>query len=146
MPGYFSIFANFLAELPLAARKSACTLAVAAGLCATSASAQTAAQVNAEATILEPLTLLKTADMNFGTISNVTGGGTVIMTPAASPSCAPTGGLVHTSVCQPAVFEGLGTPGRNVMLQKPGSITLSGPGGATMAITGVNLDTAPDLT
>lgn len=115
-------------------------------LCAAPATAQTVAQATAEATILEPLTLVNTADMNFGTISSVAGGGTIVMTPSASPSCAPTGGLVHTSVCQPAVFEGLGTPGRNVMLQKPASITLTGPGGATMAITSVNLGTAPDLT
>jgi hypothetical protein len=146
MPGYFAIFANFLAGLPLAGRKSARILALAAGLFAAPASAQTVAQVNAEATILEPLSLLSTADMNFGTISNVSGGGTIVMVPTASASCNATAGLIHTSVCQPAVFEGIGTPGRNVMLQKPGSITLSGPGGAAMAITGVNLDTAPDLT
>jgi hypothetical protein len=124
------------------AKMSACAFA----LLAAPATAQTVTQATAEATILEPLSLLNTADMNFGTISNVAGGGTVVMTPSASPSCAPTGGLIHTSVCQPAVFEGLGTPGRNVSLQKPGSIALSGPGGATMAITNVNLDTAPDLT
>lgn len=144
MSGRFATFAVSFPYRPLAA-------SMAAGLFAATAmpaSAQTTAQVTAQVTILEPLSLVSTADMNFGRISNVSGGGTVVLTPTASPGCTTTGGLVHSSVCQPAVFQGFGTSGRVVRLRKPhdNTITLTGPSSATMTITGVNLGTAPDLT
>ena len=140
-------FASYTSDPPL---RSLAAL-VAAGLFAAAAmpaSAQTTAQATAQVTILEPLSLVNTADMNFGRISNVSGGGTVVMAATASPGCTTTGGLIHSSVCQPAVFQGLGMPGRNVRLKKVSgnTITLTGPSSATMTISGVNLGTAPDLT
>lgn len=144
MSGRFASYSYGSSLRPLAA------LGAAALFAATTvpASAQATTQGTAQVTILEPLSLVNTADMNFGRISNVSGGGTVVMAAAASPGCTTTGGLIHSSACQPAVFQGLGTPGRVVRLRKSGgnTITLTGPGSTTMTITGVNLGTAPDLT
>lgn len=144
MSGRFASYAFGLPLRSLAALGTAGLLAATA----TPAAAQTTAQGTAQVTILEPLSLVNTADMNFGRISNVSAGGTVVMAPTASPGCTTTGGLIHSSVCQPAVFQGFGTPGRNVRLRKSSdnTITLTGPGSTTMTITGVNLGTAPDLT
>ena len=66
----------------IVARRGAGTFQTTADLAATiaaamPAAAQTTAQATAQVTILEPLSLVNTADMNFGRISNVSAGGTV---------------------------------------------------------------------
>ena len=111
-------------------------------LAATALAAPARAQVTAagasEVEIVQSLSLTKTSDLDFGEIA-VSTGGTIVMTASATPSCTGTGGLLKYGVCQNAVFEGYGLPGRNVRIKIPGSqgITITGPGGATMRITNI---------
>lgn len=75
------------------------------------------------------------------------GAGTILMTATATPTCTVSATLVKYGACQPAVFEGYGQTGRTVRVKIPGSlgITLTGPGGATMKITGVTTATDGSL-
>ena len=106
----------------------------------TPAQAQTVTSNDATTILIEPLTLAKLADMDFGEIF-VTTGGTVVMTPGAVPTCTTTGGLVHSEECQPATFAGLGRTGQRVSVRRPNgrTITLTGPG-ADMLVTDLTID------
>jgi hypothetical protein len=123
-------------------RSPRCALAAVAclvgGAMAVPASAQETASSQAKTAVVQPLSLAKTDDMDFGQVA-VTGAGTVVMTASATPSCTVTGAIAKYGLCQNAVFEGYGQTGRSVRLKVPGSqgITITGPGGATMKITNV---------
>nr|WP_275950709.1 DUF4402 domain-containing protein [Croceibacterium selenioxidans] len=121
-------------------------LALAAPLSAL-AQASGAATATAEAAILDPGTVVKTADMNFGQIAKPASAGTVVLVPTASATCNVTGGLVRTGTCQPAEFTVMGQKQGRVRMreQNGGIITLLGPGGATMQVTNITLSTT-DLT
>ncbi|MGN6496405.1 MAG: DUF4402 domain-containing protein, partial [Tsuneonella sp.] len=130
--------------LPLA--RAAWLAGAATALWAAPAAAQQAATADAKAGIVEQLTLSKDTDLDFGQIG-VNGAGTVLMTTTATPTCTASATLIKYGVCQPAVFEGYGQTGRTVRVKIPGSlgITLTGPGGATMKITGVTTGTDGSL-
>jgi len=65
---------------------SACLLIMIAGG-SLSASAQSSATATASATIITPITITKTTDMNFGNVAvHATTAGTVVMTPASARS------------------------------------------------------------
>lgn len=117
-----------------------CALALAAPV-----AAQETASGDAKAAVVQPLSLSKASDLDFGEIA-VSAAGTVVMTASATPTCTVTGGVIKYGVCQNAVFEGYGQSGRSVRLKIPGSqgITITGPGGATMRIT--NIATTGDAT
>ncbi len=108
--------------------------------------AQATQTVDARATLLGELTLVKSEDLDFGGIAG-TVAGTVAMTATASPTCTASAGLVHSGECQPASFIGKGQNGRIVRIKKPSAdrITLTGPG-ADMTITNLVLDGSPELT
>jgi hypothetical protein len=110
------------------------------------AMAQATQSVEARATLLGELTLIKSEDLDFGGIAGIAAG-TVAMTATASPTCTASAGLVHSGECQPATFIGKGQNGRIVRIKKPTAdqITLTGPG-ANMTITNLVLDGNPELT
>ena len=111
------------------------------------AHAATSETATSEAYIVTPLSLSKYADLDFGTIVSPAAAGTVVLTPAPVASCAMTGGLIHSGVCQAAVFFGFGASGQIVKVKMPNGLTttLAGPGGATMTVTNMSLDGDPSL-
>lgn len=121
--------------------------ALAAGLTgmAVSASAQSSGSYDARVAVIEPLTITKLTDLDFGDIIGPSGG-TIVLTPTVTPTCVATGGLVHTNECQPATFGGSGTANQRVRVRRPigNTITLSGPG-ADMTVTDITINGDPTL-
>lgn len=109
------------------------------------AHAQSSGTYDSMAALVEPLTITKLDDLDFGDLV-VTTGGTVVLTPTASPTCTTTGGVVHSAECQPAVFGGSGQTGQRIRIRRPvgRTITLTGPG-ADMTVTDITIDGDPDL-
>lgn len=124
---------------------AAASLAMSAAATGT-AQAQSTTSVDTQVGLIEPLTITRLSDMDFGNLV-VTTGGTVVLTPTATPSCTTTGGIVHTAECQPAVFGGVGTAGQRVRVRRPigRTITLTGPGD-DMTVTNISINGDPDLT
>ena len=117
------------------ATRVACAMLTAAALAPLPAAAQQAHPLMA-ARILNTATVRNDADMDFGGIIPNGNNGTVVMTPSASPSCTTTGGIVHSGACTAAVFVGFAFATADLRVQRPAgnSITLTGPGGATMQL------------
>lgn len=106
----------------------------------TPAYAQSTTSVDTRTVLIDALSLTKITDMDFG-ILFVTAGGTVVMSTDPVPTCVPSAGIIHSDVCQPATFAGLGRAGQRVRVRRPvgRTITLTGPG-ADMTITDVTID------
>lgn len=102
------------------------------------------AAASAQATVVSPLTLIKVTDLNFGRVAARSTPGTVTIN-INTGVCTTTGGLIHQGACQYAEFAGMGTRRLTARIQVPGSITLTGPGGATMLVDAITLGTAPEL-
>ena len=97
--------------------------------------------VEAQAVILATGAMVSLADMDFGTIARPTTAGTVTMSAAASPTCTLSAGIVHGGACQPATFGLMGRKNWLVRIREmnTGTITLTGPGGATMTVTNMTI-------
>lgn len=124
--------------------RGALPLAVAlASLAATPAQAQFQDSETAEtqAIILEPGSILKVDDMNFGQIVPSTTGGSVTMTAATSPTCTATGGMVHSGLCRAARFSIRGIRQQRVRIRATDgdTVILTGPGGATMTLNSITI-------
>jgi hypothetical protein len=134
------------AAMALLARRAGLAACLAGCVAAAPATAQDTAGAVAKTAIVQPLTLTNSEALDFGQIA-VNGAGTVILTPAATPSCAVTGGLIKYGVCEAAVFEGYGQTGRTVRVKVPGAagITLAGPAGATMRVTAITVTSSSTL-
>ncbi|MDE2596741.1 MAG: DUF4402 domain-containing protein [Sphingomonadales bacterium] len=91
----------------------------------------------ARATIVAPLTLVKSSDMSFGRIAASAVAGTVTVD-GQTNACVVTGGVLETSSCQAAVFTGMGTKNMNARISLTAVNNLTGPGTA-MALTNVFL-------
>lgn len=106
------------------------------------------APVTASTVLVEDLSIAKAADMDFGNVIIATGGGTIVMTPTATPTCTVTGGIIKSGVCQPAEFIGAGRVNRQVRVRIPpsGRMTVTNPGGATMRIDNMDINGSPDTT
>ena len=137
-------------SLPAERKSQACkgfaliALALAAGWVAP-AQAQSA-QTDASVLLLEPLSIVKSADMDFGQIMVAGPGGTVTMTPSATASCTPAATLVQTGTCRAAAFEGYGRRNRFIWIRLPAgrTITLTGPG-TPMVVNNMTIGTTSDL-
>jgi spore coat protein U-like protein len=103
------------------------------------------ASAGAQASIVEPLSLLKLQDLDFGRMAARPTAGTVTVNPNTG-ACTVTGPILHTGGCQFAEFGGQGVRRMRVRIQLPATITLTGPGGATMTANTLTLGLAPDLT
>lgn len=104
------------------------------------AHAQSTSNVDTRTVLLDPLSLAKLSDMDFGDLI-VTTGGTVVLSADPVTTCVTTGGVVHTQECQPATFAGLGQPNQRIRVRRPigRTITLTGPG-ADMTVTDLTID------
>lgn len=92
-----------------------------------------ATPAKANAALLRPLTLLKTADLDFGTII-VSSAGTVVIDPTSN-SASKTGGLVLSGTAAAASFTGAATGLSLIFIPTPGPITLTRSGGTqTMTV------------
>jgi hypothetical protein len=92
--------------------------------------------------IMQPGTLTRLADMDFGQIAQPSIAGNVTMSPNF-PSCTPSAGIIHMGACQPARFAVQGRKNWLVRIRElsGGTIVLTGPGGATMTVTMLSLGT-----
>lgn len=92
--------------------------------------------------IMQPGTINKLADMDFGQIAQPSIAGNVTMSPNF-PSCTPSAGVIHMGACQPARFAVQGRKNWLVRIREMsgGTIVLTGPGGATMTVTMLSLGT-----
>ena len=108
--------------------------------------AQDTAAVDTRVGIIEPLTITKLSDLDFGDIVPSTGG-TVVLNPTISPTCTVTGAVIQSGECQPASFGGFGGAGQRVRVRRPinRTITLTGPG-ADMTVTDITINGNPDMT
>lgn len=125
----------------------ATALALAAALFALpgTAQAQSGGSYDTQVSLIEPYTITKLADLDFGDLI-VTNGGTVVLTPTATPNCTTTGDVIHSAECQPAVFGGSASVGQRVRIRRPAgrTITLTGPG-ADMTVTDITINGDPNL-
>jgi spore coat protein U-like protein len=103
------------------------------------------ASSNAQATVVAPLSLIKIQDLRFGRIVARTTAGTVTVNPDTGV-CTVTGPILETGGCQFAQFAGMGTRRMTLRMQIPTTVTLTGPGGATMVADTFTLGLSPDLT
>ncbi len=92
--------------------------------------------------IMQPGTMTKLADMDFGQIAQPSVAGNVTMSPNF-PACTPSAGIIHLGACQPASFAVLGRKNWLVRIREMngGTIVLTGPGGATMTVSMLSLGT-----
>lgn len=104
--------------------------------------AQDTVSSEARVAILGPGSIAKAADMDFGQIAQPGNTGTVVLTPTPTATCTTTGGLVRTGTCRAAEFIVRETGQGRVRIyeENGGTVTLTGPGGATMQITNFTLD------
>jgi uncharacterized protein DUF4402 len=106
--------------------------------------AQASDQAEARGTVLQPLTLKKFIDLDFGTVSSdPTTPGTVVVDVSnpASPTLSKTGGVTLVpSTWQPARFDGTGEPGRAFTLTLIAPTTLVN-GGNSINVNSMVLDT-----
>jgi hypothetical protein len=124
----------------------AVALATAFGVWASPAAAQNQRALDVGVGLIEPLTITRLSDMDFGDIiGNVAG--TIVLSAEDTAVCTPSAGLVHTNVCEAASFGGSGTSNQRVRVRRPtgGSIVLTGPG-ADMTLDDFTIDGGTTLT
>ncbi|MFN3516957.1 MAG: DUF4402 domain-containing protein [Novosphingobium sp.] len=98
----------------------------------------------AEAVIVAPASLVKVRDLDFGTIAAQPTAGTVTVNPDTG-ACTATGGVISVGNCGYAEFGGQGVRRMRMRITLPTTITLTGPGGATMIADTFTLGLAPDI-
>ena len=110
----------------------AALLALACALAAPSAKAQNVgtATGEAQAVIVEPLSLVKVRDMDFGKILPSATAGTVTINPVTD-ACSNTGGVTsYGNDCQAATFAGMGRNPFRARITMSNITQLTGPGAA----------------
>lgn len=106
--------------------------------------AQVTATATAAATIVTPIAISKTTDMNFGNIAVNASLGTVALPAAAAPVRTVTGGCTLPSTAgtvTAAAFTVTGQTGYTYAITLPASASLTGPGPAMTADTFVSSPT-----
>jgi hypothetical protein len=109
---------------------------------------QASANALAKGLVLEPLTLSKYSDLDFGTVAgDPTNPGTVVVdvTDPVNPTRTKTGAVTLVpSTWQPARFDGFGDPGKAVILTlNPPTVLLNGTN--TIGVNSMVLDTCSCL-
>ena len=94
------------------------------------------------AEVVNPGTIVKVEDMDFGALAATTVARTVVLNPDTSVC---TSILVLIGSCQAAVFDGRAASGQVVRLAVSNSITLTGSNGGSMVLNNFTLDTDPEL-
>lgn len=97
--------------------------------------AQVSATATATATIVSPIAITKTADMNFGNVAVTAVAGTVVLSPAGVRT--PAGGVTLPATIgtvTAASFTVTGTPGYTYSITLPGVPTTIASGGNTMTV------------
>ena len=97
-------------------------------------SAQATGNASASATIITPISIVKSTDMNFGNIATTGAVGTVILAPAGGRTF--TGGVtfpITTGTVTPATFQISGSAGYTYAITLPSSITITS-GGNSMTV------------
>lgn len=128
-------------------RRTAAAMLAAAPLTLLAAPVQAqsvSANAVAQAVVVEPLALIKIRDLNFGRIAAQPIAGTVTVNPNTG-ACTATGGVVSVGNCGYAEFGGQGVRRMRMRITLPTTITLTGPGGATMTASNFTLGLAPDV-
>lgn len=97
------------------------------------------------AVVVEPLSLIKTADLSFGKIVPRPTAGTVTVNPDTG-ACTVTGTIMQVGTCRFAQFTGMGRRSMTLRIHVPSTVTLSTAGGATMTADSLTLGLSPDLT
>lgn len=94
-----------------------------------------------QSAVLEPGSIVKVSDMDFGQIVPSPTGGSITMSTGASPTCTATGGMIHSGMCRAARFTIMHRRNRTVFLRSTpnGPVILTGPGGATMTLNSISL-------
>jgi hypothetical protein len=94
------------------------------------------ATARTQAVLMTQGNIVKSADMDFGTIAPGVAG-TVTLSSQPSATCSASAGLVRTGPCRAAAFDILYLNNKHVFIgdSNNGVITLTGPGGATMQVT-----------
>jgi hypothetical protein len=103
------------------------------------------ATATAGATIVSPLSISNSRDLNFGTIvANSENAGTVTLAATSDATSSATGvTMAPGSVSNTAIFTITGDEKRTFNITMPATVTLAGPGSKTMLITlAKNLDDA----
>jgi hypothetical protein len=109
----------------------AALLALACLLCAPLARAQNidSETGHAQAVIVEPLTLIKVRDMDFGKIVPSVAGGTVAINPVTD-ACSASGVISVGNACRAAMFVGMGRNPFKARVTMSNITQLTGPGAA----------------
>ena len=89
----------------------------------TSAASATTATATASAVILRPITVTKTADLNYARIVTGAAASTVIVTPAGARTCGV--GLTCLGTTTAAAFSVVGTIGSVTTVTVPATVTLT---------------------
>lgn len=115
------------------------------GLVATGAQAQAApsssANSTAKAKVLKPMTIVKTNDLNFGTVV-VNGAGSVsVPADVAGVAACGTNLVCQTGTSSSATFTVSGTKNENFIVTMPTTVSMTGPG-AAIPVALVNNTTA----
>lgn len=98
----------------------------------------------AQATIVEPLSLIKVQDLRFGRIAASATAGTLTVNPD-SGACTASGGIIATGGCGFGQFAGQGIKKLTVRIQIPATVVLTSPTGNTMVADTLTLGATPDL-
>src|SRR6201986_437251 len=107
---------------------------------ATSSFAQATATASAAATIITPITITKTADMNFGNVAvSATIAGTAVLAPAGTRTTGGAGGVTlpaTTGAVSAADFTVAGTPDYTYSITLPSTTTITDGSGNNMTVDG----------
>jgi hypothetical protein len=130
---------------PSARRGLAACVAACAVVFATPVAAKDTASARTQISVQTPGSMVKVQDMNFGSIAQTSGTATIVMSPQQTATCTVTGAIVRTGPCQGATFSVVGRKNWIVRIreQNGGTVTLNGPGGATMTMTALTIGVNP---
>jgi len=109
--------------------------------------AQVTASASSSATIVTPIAITKTVDMNFGNVAVSTAAGTVVLAPAGSRT--KTGGVTLPATAgtvTAASFTVTGTPTYTYAITLPSTATTITRGGGTETMTVDNWSSSPATT